>query len=111
MYESWKAGKIVYTEEFKTIAEGLLGGLEPGALTFELIKKYVDRIVLVEEESVKSAISLLWKKQGQIVEGAGAAAVAYILEEKDKFTKKNVVAIISGGNIENSLFSEIIKWY
>ena len=111
MFESWKAGKIVYTEEFQTIADGLLGGLELGALTFELIKEYVDRIILVEEDSVKRAISLLWKKEGQIVEGAGATAVACILEEKEIFAKKNVVAIISGGNIENSLFTEIIKRY
>lgn len=111
MYESWKAGKIVYTEEFQTIAEGLLGGLELGALTFKLIKEYVDRIILVDEDSVKSAISLLWKKEGQIVEGAGAATVACLLEEKNLFAQKNVVAIISGGNIENSLFTEIIKRY
>jgi threonine dehydratase len=109
MYESWKAGKIVYTDEFHTIAEGLLGGLEPGALTFELIKKHVDRIILVEEDSIKSAINLLWKEEGQIVEGAGATTVACILEEKEKFAQKNVVAIISGGNIENSLFTEITR--
>ena len=109
MYESWKAGKIVYTEEFQTIAEGLLGGLELDALTFELIKEYVDRIILVDEDSVKRAISLLWKEEGQIVEGAGATTVACILEEKEIFAQKNVVAIISGGNIENSLFTEIIK--
>lgn len=109
MYESWKAGKVVYTKEFQTIADGLLGGLELGAKTFELIMEYVDRIELVDEDSVKSAISLLWKKEGQIVEGAGATTVACILEEKEKFAQKNVVAIITGGNIENSLFTEIIK--
>ncbi|MHA2008044.1 MAG: threonine ammonia-lyase [Promethearchaeota archaeon] len=109
MYQSWKAGKIVVVEEFQTIAEGLLGGLEAGALTFELIKEYVDHIILVDELSVKKAINLLWKKEGQIVEGAGAVSVGYILEEKEKFAQKNVVAIISGGNIENSLFKKIIK--
>ena len=109
MYESWKAGKIVDIEEFNTIAEGLLGGLESDAITFEIIQKYVDEIVLVDEESVKKAISLLWKIEGQIVEGAGATVVAYILEEKKKLRNKNVVAVISGGNINNSLFKEILK--
>lgn len=108
MYESWKSGKVVHIEEFQTVAEGLSGGLEDDAKTFDLISKYVDKIVLVKEESVKEAIRLLWKEEGQIVEGAGATPVAHILEEKQNFHNKNVVAIISGGNIENSLLTEIL---
>jgi len=109
MYESWRAGKIVHIQEFNTIAEGLLGGLESNAITFEIIQKYVDEIVLVDEESVKKAINLLWKLEGQLVEGAGATVVAYILEKTKKLTNKNVVAVISGGNINNSLFKEILN--
>lgn len=109
MYESWKAGKIVIIEEFNTLAEGLLGGLEPDTITFEIILKYVDEIVLVDEESIKKAINLLWKIEGQIVEGAGATVVAYILEAKKKLRNKNVVAVISGGNIENSLLDRLLR--
>lgn len=109
MYESWKAGKVVYFKEFETIAEGLSGGLEPGALTLDLITKYVDKIVLVQEETVEKAIRILWKKEGQIVEGASATVIAYLLEEEENFARKNVVAVISGGNIENSLFNELLK--
>ncbi|MFX0080609.1 MAG: threonine/serine dehydratase [Candidatus Hodarchaeota archaeon] len=111
MYESWKVGKIVDIEEFNTIAEGLLGGLESDAITFEIIKKCVDEIVLVKEDSVEKAIYLLWENEGQIVEGAGATVVAHILEKKQKFLSKNVVAVISGGNIEESVFNEILKKY
>lgn len=109
MYESWKAGKIVKIEEFNTLAEGLLGGLESDAITFEIILKYVDEIVLVDEESIKKAINLLWKIEGQIVEGAGATVVAYILEAKRKLRNKNVVAVISGGNIENLLLDRLLR--
>ena len=109
MYESWKAGKIVKVEEFNTLAEGLLGGLESDAITFEIILKYVDEIVLVDEESIKKAINLLWKIEGQIVEGAGATVVAYILEAKKKLRNKNVVAVISGGNIESSLLDRLLR--
>ena len=109
MYESWKAGKIVNIEEFNTLADGLLGGLESDAITFEIILKYVDEIVLVDEESIKKAINLLWKIEGQIVEGAGATVVAYILEAKKKLRNKNVVAVISGGNIENSLLDRLLR--
>ncbi|MHA2087575.1 MAG: threonine ammonia-lyase [Promethearchaeota archaeon] len=109
MYESWKAGKIVNIEEFNTLAEGLLGGLESDAITFEIILKYVDEIILVDEESIKKAINLLWKIEGQIVEGAGATVVAYILEAKKKLSNKNVVAVISGGNIEDSLLDGLLR--
>jgi threonine dehydratase len=109
MYESWKAGKVVNFKEFQTVAEGLSGGLEPGALTLDLITKHVDKIVLVQEESVKKAIRILWKKEGQIVEGASATVIAYLLEEEEKFARKNVVAVISGGNIENSLLNELLR--
>ncbi|MFX1480785.1 MAG: threonine/serine dehydratase [Promethearchaeota archaeon] len=108
MYESWKSGKIVHIEESQTIAEGLSGGLEEDAKTFDLINRYVDKIALVKEENVKKAIRILWKEEGQIVEGAGATPVAYILEETQKFRNKNVIAIISGGNIENYLLTEIL---
>jgi len=108
MYESWKAGEIIKVEEFQTLAEGLLGGLEPEALTFEVIKKNVDKIVLVRDDNIKKAIRILWNKEGQIVEGAGATSVAYILEHAEKFDNKNVIAVLSGGNIEESLFREII---
>ena len=109
MYESWKAGKVVQFEEFPTIAEGLSGGLDPGAITLNLINRYVDKIVLVQEESVEKAIRILWKKEGQMVEGASATVVAYLLEEDEKFARKNVVAVISGGNIENSLLEHLLK--
>jgi threonine dehydratase len=109
MYESWKAGEVVQFEEFPTIAEGLSGGLDTEAITLDLINKYVDEIVIVQEESVEKAIKILWKKEGQIVEGAGATVIAYLLEEEGKFVRKNVVAVISGGNIENSLLDKLLR--
>jgi len=108
MYESWKAGKVVQFEEFPTIAEGLSGGLDPEAITLEYVNQYVDTIVLVKEENVKKAIRILWRKEGQIVEGASATVIAYLLEEEEKFARKNVVAVISGGNIEHSLLTRLL---
>jgi threonine dehydratase len=109
MYKSWKAGKIIKVEEFDTLAEGLLGGLESNAITFDIILKNIDEIVLVNEESIRNAINLLWKYEGQIVEGAGATVVAYILEKKQELAGKNIVTVISGGNIDSDLFNEITK--
>ena len=109
MYESQKAGKIVMTKEGNSIADGLMGGLEEGAITFELIQKHVNKLFLVKEETIKKAIYLLWEKENQIVEGAGAITVAHILEQKERFRGKTVVAVISGGNIEETLFQEILR--
>lgn len=109
MYQSWKAKKVIKVNEFPTIAEGLSGGLDANALTFKMINKYIDEITLVQEESIKKAITLLWEEEGQIVEGAGAVGIAHILEAKQKFANQDVVVIISGGNIDNSLFKELIK--
>lgn len=108
MYESWKAGKIIKIEEFDTIAEGLLGGLESDSITFEIIQNNVDEIVLVKEESVEQAIKLLWEVEGQIVEGAGATVVAFLLEKGKKLKNKNIVAVISGGNINESLLKKVL---
>jgi len=109
MFESWKTGKVVSINESYTLAEGLSGGLEPDALTFKIIKKKVDEIRLVKERNIKKAITLLWKKEQQVVEGAGATPVAYIIENKKEFKDKIIVAVISGGNIEESLFQKITK--
>jgi len=109
VHESLKADKIVVIEEQDSLAEGLLGGLEKDAITFKLIQKYVDDLVLVQEETIKEAIQQLWEKENQIAEGAGAIAIAPILENKDKFKDKTVVSVISGGNIEENLFQKIVS--
>ncbi len=109
MYESQKAGKIVTIKEEHSIADGLMGGLEKRAITFEFIQKHVNELFLVNEETIKKAIYLLWEKENQMVEGAGAITIAPILEQKERFRGKTVVAVISGGNIEETLFQKILS--
>lgn len=109
MYESLKAGKIVEVSIKDSIADGISGGVERGSITFNLAQKYVDRIFLVKEESIKKAIKLLWEKEKEISEGAGAVGLAAILENKKHFKNKNTVVILSGGNIDDALFQNIIK--
>jgi len=108
MYESLKAGKIVDVEMRESIAEGLFGGIEKGSITFNLVQKYVDDLLLVKEETIKKAIYLLWTREKQVVEGSGAAAIALMIENKDLFAGKTTVAVITGGNIEDKLFQEIL---
>ena len=110
MYESLKAGKIVppHRHERYTIAEGLVGAVERGSITFRIAQQYVDEVTLVREESLRRAVYLLWKNEKQVVEGSGAAGVGLLLENKDAFLGKTVAVVISGGNIDPYLFDGIV---
>ena len=112
MYESLRAGKILKSEELKiqsSLADGLSGGIEEGSVTFKVAQKNVDEIVLVKEETIKEAIRLLWEKDGQVIEGAGAVGPAVVIENKEHFKNKKTVIILSGGNIDDDLFNKITK--
>jgi threonine dehydratase len=108
MYESLKAGKIVDVQraKVKSVAEGLSGNVGP--ITFAIAQKYVDRVVLVDEETLRQAVFLLWNYDKQVVEGSGAAAVAPVIENKPLFKGKTVVSVVTGGNIDNDLFQNIL---
>ena len=110
MYESLKAGRIVpaHRHERYTIAEGLVGALEKGSITFSIAQQYVDEVSLVREELIRQAVYLLWKNEKEVVEGSGAAGVALLLENKDSFAGQTVSVVISGGNIDPYLFNGIL---
>jgi len=107
MYESLKAGKIVAVKKVgNSVAEGLSGNVGP--ITFGIVQKYVDRVVLVEEETLRHAVYLLWAHDQQVAEGSGAAAVAPVIENKPLFKGKRVVSVVTGGNIDRDLFQSIL---
>jgi len=110
MYESLKAGRIVpaHRHEPYTVAEGLSGGIEKGSITFTIAQKYVDEVALVREESIRQAVYLLWKNEKQMVEGSGAAGIALLLENPNAFNRQTVAVVVSGGNIDESLFKSIL---
>jgi threonine dehydratase len=110
MFESLKAGRIVqpHRHERYTIAEGLVGAVEKGSITFGIAQQYVDEVTLVREEWIRRAVYLLWKNEKQVVEGSGAAGVGFLLENKDSFKGKTVAVVISGGNIDQNLFDGIV---
>jgi threonine dehydratase len=109
MAASLKVGKIVEIEEKETIAEALAGGIEPGAITFSLCRKWLDRIITVKETAIKKAMSLLFEEGRIVVEGAGALALAGLLEDPSGFQESPVVLVLSGGNISAQSFAEAIS--
>jgi threonine dehydratase len=108
MYKSLQAGRIIEAKITETIAEGLSGGIEEGSITFKIAQEYVDKMLLVREETIRHAIYLLWTYEKQVTEGSGAAAIAPIIENKNLFSGKTVVALITGGNMEPELLQSIL---
>ena len=108
MYESLKAGRIVEVELKPSIAEGLHGNIEKGSITFDVIKKYVDEILLVEEEYIVDAIRDLVKHHQLIAEGAGAAGLAALSKYNDKFRGSETVVVVSGRNIDIERIKKIL---
>jgi threonine dehydratase len=108
MYYCLKAGKIINMEMKHTIADGLDGNIEQGCITFELIQRYVNELLLFNEDTIRKMIRLLWEKERQVVEASGAIAIAPIVETPKRFTGRQTVAVITGGNIDDALFRAIL---
>jgi threonine dehydratase len=102
------AGKPVTLDSAKTIADGI-AVRRAGDYTLPLVQKYVDDIVTVEEEEIANAILLLLEREKTLAEGAGAAAIAAILNRKIQLQNKRVAVLVCGGNIDVTLLSRIIE--
>ena len=90
-----------------TLAEGI-AVTEIGRFTLPLIRRYVDDFLLVEEDGLEHAVSLLLNIEKTLVEGAGAAGLAAVAGNRDRFRGKQVAIVLSGGNIDARLLSSIL---
>jgi threonine dehydratase len=108
MKKSLQENKITKIQTGYTIADGI-SVKTPGELTFEMVKKYVDEIVLVDDLSIVKTMFLLMERSKIVAEPAGAASLAYLLtEEKCKSRNKNIVSIVSGGNVDMYLLGQVV---
>ncbi len=107
MYNSVKNGELECLSSVSTIADGI-AVKQPGENTFRYVSEYVDEIALVTDDEVASAILALIEKQKMIAEGAGAAAVAAVMTGKFDLKGKQVVSVVSGGNIDVTSLSRVI---
>jgi len=108
MLKSIEAAKITELASAHTFADGI-AVRKPGKLNFEIVKEYVDKIVTVSEEEIESAVSMLAKEAKIIAEGAGASSVAALMFEKFDTVCGKIVCIVTGGNIDMSLFKNILE--
>lgn len=108
MYQSRKAGKVVALPHVHTIADGI-AVKRPGDLTFQIIQNYVDELVTVSESEIAHATYLLLQRGKMLAEPSGVASLAAAINHKFKAQGKNIVPIISGGNINMSLLQQIVE--
>ena len=100
--------KIERLAAVSTIADGI-AVKEPGQNTFDICSNYVDGIVTVTDDEVSTAILAMIEQHKLISEGAGAVAVAAAMFNKLPIEGKNVVCIVSGGNIDVNILDRVIK--
>jgi threonine dehydratase len=92
-----------------SIADGLVGNLEKGSMTFELVRRNVDRVVSVSEAELVSAIRFLAEGHHLIAEGAGAAAAAAVMARRVVSPGQRAVVVLSGSNIDLSTFTSAVS--
>jgi threonine dehydratase len=121
MKQSVEMGSLQVVKAGFTIADGI-SIKSPGNITFEIIKEFIDDIVLVDDSTIVKTMFLLMERSKLVIEPAGAASLAYLLSKShdiddykihtsttsDKKKKKNVVVILSGGNIDMYLLGQIV---
>ncbi|MBO5196751.1 MAG: threonine ammonia-lyase [Clostridia bacterium] len=108
MANSIHDGHIERLDSVSTIADGI-AVKEPGDLTYEICKQYVDEIVTVSDDEIAAAILALIEQQKLIAEGAGAVSVAAVMFNKVPVKGKKVCCLVSGGNIDVTILSRVIK--
>jgi len=109
MIAAVEAGKPVTLESASSLADGI-AVKRAGDLTLEHVRRWVDDLVTVSEEEIASAILYLLEKEKTVVEGAGAVAVAAMMQRRiPGLQGKRVVAVVSGGNIDVNLVARVIE--
>ena len=118
MKRSVEMGSLQVVKAGYTIADGI-SIKSPGNITFEIIKEFIDDIVLVDDSTIVKTMFLLMERAKLVIEPAGAASLAYLLSKSHDIDdykirtsisdkKKNVVVLLSGGNIDMYLLGQIV---
>ena len=109
MKESVAKGSLQSAKKGYSIADGI-AVKKPGRLTYEIVSKYVDEIVLVDDVSIVKTMFLLMERGKLVVEPAGAASLAYLLSNGGHAGRKDRVAtVLSGGNVDMYLLGQVVS--
>jgi len=106
--QSWQAGKPVSTPSADTWAEGMATRIS-AEMTLEIMRQLMDDVILVGENELRLAVYNIMKHTHNLAEGAGAATLAAVAQQKSRFAGKTVVCILSGGNLDLAELPEILE--
>ena len=107
MKESLARGSLQNIKAGYTIADGI-SVKSPGKLTYEIAAKYIDDVTLVDDSSILKTMFLLMERSKMVIEPAGAASLAYLLSNGHPNKNKNVVSLLSGGNVDMYLLGQVV---
>jgi len=108
MTRSVKAGEILDLPSNPTLSDGTAGGIEAGAITFDICRDVASKYVVVTEAQIAHAMREFIDSHHLLLEGAAGVAIAGFLEIADDYAGKNVVIVICGGNIRRETLKKII---
>jgi len=107
MVEAIKKKRPVEVPSKLTLADGI-AVRKAGDITLKIVNKYVDDVFTVNEDEIEDSLLILASKKRLVVEGCGGVGLAGLMKRQNKFKNKNVVVLISGGNIDINVLSKII---
>ncbi len=105
---SFDAGRLLETDSANTFADGMAVRV-PVAEAFEIYSKGAERIVTVTDDEVAEAIRLYFRSTHNVAEGAGAASLAALMQERDQMRGRKVAVILTGGNIDTDWYSQVLR--
>jgi len=108
MSECLRRGAIVEVPSEPTLSDGSAGGLEPGAVTFELCRELIDEVVLVGEDEIAAAMVALMRECRQIVEGSAAVALAACRRLGERLGGSTSVVVLCGGNVSLATLKRVL---
>ena len=108
MSASIKVGNVIEVEHKPTLSDGSAGGIEPGSITFDFCKKYVDEYIQVSEKEIKNAMIFMIEKHHKIIEGAAAVPIASLIKKKNLYRNKNIVVVLSGSGVGIDVIREVV---
>ncbi len=108
MIESINANRIVNLASKPTLSDGTAGGLEAGAITFDICRTLLDDSVCVSEREIKEAMLVFMKTHHMLIEGAAGVAIAACLKLADRFHGRNVVVVVCGANISLDVLKSVL---
>ena len=109
MHECLEAGKIIDVPCYDTLSDGTAGGVEPGAITFDVCREVVDRSLLVSEDAIAKSMKMFMEKHRMMIEGAAGVALAGFQQVAEDYAGKRVAIIICGANISLEKLSGVIQ--